>query len=182
MGVRHLEFVYGFHGCDKSVAKAVLEKKSVMLSSDNDYDWLGSGIYFWEEAPALAYEWAKWKFKDDAAVIGAKIRLGQCLNLLDVAAYTPLRDTYEVLKASGRAMPVNTKYYHRLDCFVINNATKYAEEILKTPYDTVRCPFLEGEPVFPDSKLYDKSHIQIAVRNPCALVELFPVDLGELAL
>ena len=76
MGVRHLEFVYGFHGCDKSVAKAVLEMKSVMLSSDNDYDWLGSGIYFWEEAPARAYEWAKWKFKDDAAVIGAKIRLG----------------------------------------------------------------------------------------------------------
>ena len=84
MGVRHLEFVYGFHGCDKSVAKAVLEMKSVMLSSDNDYDWLG------------------------------------------------------------------------------------------------RCPFLEGEPVFPASKLYDKSHIQIAVRNPCALVELFPVDLREL--
>ena len=48
-----------------------------MLSSDNDYDWLGNGIYFWEEAPARAYEWAKWKFEDDAAVIGAKIRLGQ---------------------------------------------------------------------------------------------------------
>ena len=73
MGVRHLEFVYGFHGCDKSVAKAVLDKKSVMLSSENDYDWLGSGIYFWEEAPVRA----------------------------DVAAYKPLRDTYEVLKASG---------------------------------------------------------------------------------
>ena len=181
MGVRRLEYVYGFHGCDKSVAQGVLEKKSVMLSSDNDYDWLGSGIYFWEEAPARAYEWAKWKFKKNAAVIGAKIRLGQCLNLLDVAAYKPLRDTFEVLKASGRTLPTNTKYYHRLDCFVINTATDYAAKVLGKPYDTVRCPFLEGEPVFPDSKLFDKSHIQIAVRNRAALVELFPVDVSEIA-
>ena len=72
MGVRRLEYVYGFHGCDKSVAQGVLEKKSVMLSSDNDYDWLGSGIYFWEEAPARAYEWAQWKFKKNAAVIAPR--------------------------------------------------------------------------------------------------------------
>lgn len=36
----------------------------------------------------------------------------------------------------------------------------------------VRCPFVEGEPIFPDSKFFDHSHIQISVRNPAAIVEL----------
>ena len=42
-------------------------------SSENDYDWLGSGIYFWEEGPKRALEWAQRKFGfEKAAVIGAK--------------------------------------------------------------------------------------------------------------
>ena len=181
MGHR-LEFVYGFHGCRKSVANALLSGRDVMLSSDNDYDWLGSGIYFWEEAPARAFLWARRKFGNDASVIGAKIRLGRCLNLMDVEAYGPLRDTYEVLKASGRVLPVNTPHYHRLDCLVINTAMEYAEKVVDRPYDTVRCPFAEGHPVFPDSRLFDLSHIQIAVRRQEALEDLFAVDARELRM
>ena len=181
MGHR-LEFVYGFHGCRKSVANALLSGRDVMLSSDNDYDWLGSGIYFWEEAPARAFLWARRKFGNDASVIGAKIRLGRCLNLMDVEAYAPLRDTYEVLKASGRVLPVNTPHYHRLDCLVINTAMEYAEKVVDRPYDTVRCPFAEGHPVFPDSRLFDLSHIQIAVRRQEALEDLFAVDARELRM
>ena len=181
MGHR-LEFVYGFHGCRKSVAEALLSGRDVMLSSDNDYDWLGSGIYFWEEAPARAFLWARRKFGNDASVIGAKIRLGRCLNLMDVEAYGPLRDTYEVLKASGRVLPVNTPHYHRLDCLVINTAMEYAEKVVDRPYDTVRCPFAEGHPVFPDSRLFDLSHIQIAVRRQEALEDLFAVDARELRM
>jgi len=181
MGHR-LEFVYGFHGCRKPVAEALLSGRDVMLSRDNDYDWLGSGIYFWEEAPARAFLWARRKFGNDASVIGAKIRLGRCLNLMDVEAYGPLRDTYEVLKASGRALPVNTPHYHRLDCLVINTAMEYAEKVVDRPYDTVRCPFAEGHPVFPDSRLFDLSHIQIAVRRQEALEDLFAVDARELRM
>jgi len=179
MGHR-LEFVYGFHGCRMSVAEALLSGRDVMLSSDNDYDWLGSGIYFWEEAPARAFLWAQSKFGKDASVVGAKIRLGRCLNLMDVEAYGPLRETYEVLKASGRALPFNTPYCHRLDCLVINTAMEYAEKVVGKPYDTVRCPFAEGHPVFPESKLYDLSHIQIAVRRQEALTELFAVETSGL--
>lgn len=171
-----LEFVYGFHGCRKSVASALLSGKDVMLSSDNDYDWLGSGIYFWEEAPSRAFQWAKRKFGNDASVVGAKIRLGRCLNLMDVEAYGALRGAYEVLKTSGRVMPVNTPHYHRLDCLVINTAMEYAETVAGRPYDTVRCPFAEGSPVFPGSRLFDLSHIQIAVRRLDALTDLFAVE------
>ncbi|MDR3328920.1 MAG: hypothetical protein LBS63_02270 [Prevotellaceae bacterium] len=36
--------VLGFHGCDKSVADAVLSGAAALKSSTNSYDWLGYGI------------------------------------------------------------------------------------------------------------------------------------------
>ena len=48
------------------------------------------------------------------------------------------------------------------------------------PYDTVRCPFADGRPVFPESKLLDLSHIQIAVRRQEALVDIFAVETSDL--
>ena len=50
---------------------------------------------------------------------------------------------------------------------------------MKDPYDTVRCPFVEGEPVFPDSKFFDHSHIQISVRTPQSIVDIFPMHFAE---
>jgi hypothetical protein len=35
-----------FHGCDKDVAEAVLSGQATLQPSENDYDWLGNGIYF----------------------------------------------------------------------------------------------------------------------------------------
>lgn len=40
--------VFGFHGCDQAVADAVIQSKDVLRPSKNSYDWLGHGIYFWE--------------------------------------------------------------------------------------------------------------------------------------
>ena len=41
------EFVYGYHGCPRDVADKVLSGRGANLnSSENDYDWLGSCIYF----------------------------------------------------------------------------------------------------------------------------------------
>lgn len=179
MRVPRLEFVYGYHGCSREVADKVLQAKGVALtSSENDYDWLGSGIYFWESAPVRAWEWAKGKFGiENAAVLGAKIRLGHCLDLMDVDSYQILRRTYEALKDSVGVLPKNGKFLHKLDCLVINTATMHAEKILGNPYDTVRCPFVEGAPVFPESVFYDHSHIQISVRNPESIVSLYDVEL-----
>jgi hypothetical protein len=43
--------VFGFHGCDKRVADAVLTGKTKLSASENAYDWLARGIYFWEHGP-----------------------------------------------------------------------------------------------------------------------------------
>jgi len=40
--------IVGYHGCDQSVADRRAVGRSVFRASDNDYDWLGRGIYFWE--------------------------------------------------------------------------------------------------------------------------------------
>lgn len=41
---RRSNLVIGFHGCDKTVVDAVVAGKTDLLSSTNDYDWLGNGI------------------------------------------------------------------------------------------------------------------------------------------
>lgn len=45
----------GFHGCDQSVVDKVIAGKENLLASTNDYDWLGSGIYFWENNKRLFF-------------------------------------------------------------------------------------------------------------------------------
>jgi hypothetical protein len=40
-------FVLGYHGCDKKVGERVLAGER-LKPSENEYDWLGHGIYFWE--------------------------------------------------------------------------------------------------------------------------------------
>ena len=43
---RRSNLVIGFHGCNRSVVEKVIAGKIELIASTNDYDWLGSGIYF----------------------------------------------------------------------------------------------------------------------------------------
>jgi len=113
--------IFGFHGCDESVRDEVVAKKGVVLTpSCNDYDWLGSGIYFWENNYYRALEFAKFlkvhphnpkhRIKTPS-VIGAVIDLGYCLDLLDSENLELLKIGYDMLveanKKSGYDMPKN---------------------------------------------------------------------------
>ena len=52
--------IVGFHGCDQSVGEAILHAEVTHLEqSRNDYDWLGSGVYFWEGNPKRALQFAR---------------------------------------------------------------------------------------------------------------------------
>src|SRR5688572_27761611 len=92
----HSSFVLGFHGCDESVGEQVLATQNGKLSqSQNLYDWLGGGIYFWEGSPERAASFAEQAMHDERItqgkikspfVIGAIIDLGVCCNLLDSQA------------------------------------------------------------------------------------------------
>jgi len=83
--------ILAFHGCDQSVADNVISGKSPLVHRKNKYDWLDHGIYFWNNSPSRALEYATF-LKDNPqrskqkiehpAVIGAVINLGVCLDLL----------------------------------------------------------------------------------------------------
>src|SRR4051812_7026175 len=112
--------VLAFHGCDQSLVEEVLLGKIPLKQSNNKYDWLGPGVYFWDNSPSRALEYAtslrdnpgrsKIKIKNPA-VIGAVVDLGHCLDLLDFENLLLLKLGYEILiatnKASGSLIPSN---------------------------------------------------------------------------
>jgi hypothetical protein len=51
--------VIGFHSCDKEVGLKVLNGEDDLLPSQNSWDWLGEGVYFWEQNPLRAMEYAQ---------------------------------------------------------------------------------------------------------------------------
>jgi hypothetical protein len=40
--------VIGFHGCLKSIAIKLIANQAIIKKSEKPYDWLGHGMYFWE--------------------------------------------------------------------------------------------------------------------------------------
>ena len=174
--------VYGFHVCERERAMQVLNQHERHLkASDNAYDWLGHGIYFWESSIKRAEEYAAQrlhphKFKSPM-IVGAVIELGNCLDLLDSDAIQQLAAAHRHLAAAmmveGRPLPKNAAYkrglpmQRNLDCAVIETLHSI---VSKTPglkgYDSVRGAFMEGEPAYPGANFRMQDHIQICVRNP----------------
>ena len=83
--------IIGFHGCDEKIRDKIVACSTTMEPSDNDYDWLGHGLYFWENNQERALEWAQLLKENPQsgkskittpAVLGAVIDLGYCLDLL----------------------------------------------------------------------------------------------------
>jgi hypothetical protein len=176
-------FSIGYHGCDAEVVRRIMGNPGEMLKpSDNDYDWLGPGQYFWEGSFERALQWAQSSPKiETPAVLGALIDLGECLNLTETKALTYLRGTYDYMARlfaeTNRPMPRNkgkefTARY--LDCAVFRmlHETRAREGL--PPFDTVRAFFVEGAPLYEGAGIRELDHIQICVRNPGAIVGYFP--------
>lgn len=182
--------VFGYHGCDQAVADLV-RSGGEFRASDKDYDWLGRGIYFWEYGPARAIQWAhEEQVRQPAKIskpasVGAVIHLGRCFDLLDVRYTSYLKDAFpsflEAQRDSGKPLPSNSGVRNaagdlllrRLDCAVLNWAIAELELTLKEQFQTVRGVFIEGGEAFPGSCIMEKSHIQIAVRDPACIVGVF---------
>lgn len=182
--------VIGFHGCDKSVVDKVLSGQENLIASTNDYDWLGHGVYFWENNETRALQYAKEMMKrkgssvKEPAIIGAVIDLGYCMDMMDSMYLSDLKEAYSVLELmlnqSGAALPVNSnignstdKLMRRLDCAVIEMAHSMNEGSGEKPYDSVRGVFWEGKELYPGAGFTERNHIQICVRNPNCIKGFF---------
>jgi hypothetical protein len=179
------------HGCDRSLAELVLEGKTSPIPSENKYDWLGPGIYFWVDSPSRAMTWAREKQHKkpeemaEPYVLGAFAYPGHCLNLTDYGALDELRVAYEkvklVVESQGGKLPSNGAMengiylYRPLDCLVIKMVHKLREESGLEAYDSVYGIFVEGQDLFPGSGFKAKSHAQIAIRKPECIAGYFRV-------
>ncbi len=180
--------ILAFHGCDKSVVDKVLNSNDILKNSENHHDWLGHGIYFWENSPSRALEFAKHLMtrKNSSikvpAVIGAVIDLGFCFDLLDYENLKLLKGGYNLLVLTQIAsqLPQNKKtgesdelLLRNLDCAVIQTLHRVREEEKFNPFDSVRGVFWEGKELYPNAGFREKDHIQICIRNPNCIKGFF---------
>ena len=183
--------VLGFHGCDETVVQTVLNGRSFLRTSFNIYDWLGHGIYFWENSPSRAYEFAEYLMKypgrsrgniTKPAVIGAVIDLGVCLDFLDYQNLQLLQLAYQFVTSTNNniSVPKNRATCNsedlllkELDCTVIETVHALKKQTGQSAFDSVRGVFFEGEEVYPNASFRLKDHIQICVRNPNCIKGFF---------
>lgn len=176
--------IIGFHGCEKDVAMKVLHGVEDLELSRNSYDWLGSGVYFWENDYQRALEYAKELNFDNPFVLGGVLNLGNCLDLTTRENVTILKSVYDNLledsikisikNKKGRKGGINGDLLLReLDCAVIEALHDFNKAQGFQMYDSVKAAFWEGEELYPTAGFREKNHIQICIRNSLCILGYF---------
>jgi len=198
------DLVVGFHGCDRTVFDSIIKNGGHLESSENTYDWLGHGKYFWEGSYERALAWAKdSRSIEEPCVIGAFIKLGNCVDLLDSENLSKVKDTYEILclefEELGEQLPQNKvhvgdiSFLRELDCKVILRLQQLNNEAIAKDLnlpdtkgqnsrkvqnhpdfiDSVRGMFPEGGELYSGAGFRDKNHIQLCIVNPNCIIGYF---------
>jgi hypothetical protein len=157
---------------------SVLTGTKNLNKSTNPWDWLGNGVYFWEQNPSRALEYAIENSKgnqfnkvkiETPFVLGAIVELGECLNLVDQDGIQIVEEAYngleKTINEANLIMPVNKGDNRKLDCSVIQFIHESRKIASESPFDTIRSPFSEGETIYPGSNFTKRQHIQICVQN-----------------
>ena len=186
-----MSIVLAYHGCSKETAHELLGGSLFRLSNQR-WDWLGNGAYFWEWDAVRAYQWAEEFRTGEESLVGAAIELGNCLDLTTQrgtqaveAAYASYKDLQTL---RGEAMLENKDIKDRkpgdlalrfLDRAVIQHLHGNLAQI-GVEYDTVRALFPEGEELYPKAGFWKKTHVQIAVRKVEQIRGVFRLPIHEL--
>jgi hypothetical protein len=171
-----------YHGCSVEAARDVLGG-SEFLASENSYDWLGPGVYFWENDPIRAFQWAclPWRKIERPSLVGAVIDVGRCLDLTAQDGIEAVRSAYEGLVAlhalAEEPLPKNSgsdKGKRHLDCAVIKHLHRARNRIAPNePYQTVRALFVEGDTVYEGAGFHDRTHVQVCVAEQTRILGVF---------
>lgn len=87
-----------------------------------------------------------------------------------------------VTRTAGLELPSNSEDALRrnLDCAVIRRLHTIVEAQNMPAVDTLKGVFTEGEPAYAGSGFRERTHIQIAVRNPRCIKGVFRVPAADL--
>ena len=169
--------VVGFHGTSGRRARSIV--RYGFKRSENAYDWLGTGIYFFEENEERARAWARKRWAEDPAVIGAVVDLSGVLDLTEQGALDGLKRTAAVLASAyagdrlelPRNRPDGRRYF---DCALIDLYCAIGADD-EREVTVVRGLFEEGATIHPASSIRDLTHCQLSVRDPRAILGLWRV-------
>ncbi len=172
-----------YHGTSLALAHEILREG--FKPSVKAIEWLGTGIYFWQEALNWAAVWAESRRQAEGlggkiAVVAAEVSLRDCLDLCDSywsqkmdAASSEFLD--EVAPRGLRNNPETGE--NLLDCAFFNFVVQqYKERGIE--FKSVRAPCMTGRPLFEGSPIYTLGHIQLAVRDPSVIqsIKLIPPE------
>lgn len=120
--------VIGSHGTSYAAASAIAQ--GGFVASRNSYDWLGDGIYFFQDGATRAKQWALDHHRDAAwAVVDAESDLGGCMDFLDPEWVRLLPEAHDFVvehsRRAGLPLPVQQGGLHGMDREVINYMVGY---------------------------------------------------------
>lgn len=195
--------VVGHHATDISIKNDVLQGYMRLKPSWYPWHWLGDGVYFWENDGDRAVWWGQKLAADQAknnkaygtpfriarpSVLGAVIRLGNCLDLTTDQGISFLADEYELVTkqyADAKAkLPKNQDTFRWLDNEVINSlCARYARQSGSKRIDTIRATFVSETPdlasykaAFEGSAIPRQTYRIICVREESCILECFDPD------
>ena len=159
-------------------ALRVVSGEISILRSENEFDWLGNGIYYWEYAPKQAWAWADrkrknehWPRDEEVAVVASMIRLGFCFDLLDPDNTHEIKACYReyLIFCERLGQEPRKNYQHRkyLDCAVFQLAyAAFKRDGIQV--DSSRSVYVPTGPrrrAWKSSSVSEDAHIQLCIRN-----------------
>lgn len=189
------QLVVGYHGCDRRTAEALISGQLLELEpSDNPYDWLGPGVYFFQDDWRRALFFAQTSAENPQRrftkrlitspyVVGAVMKLSIVLDVSTQDGIDAFRTSYDSLKTAGVTLKRNTQsqaddtdvILRGLDRQVFKNLHQMYKDQGLPPLDAVRGAFPQGEAVAPTSAIFANSHVQIALRDQTCVLGYFRV-------
>lgn len=160
------DLVIAYHGTSFNAASNILVKG--FKPSEGEKQWLGLGVYFYQDSQEHAYNWAlnvKKLNPKEIVVLQALIRLGRCLDLLHNPAHSDLLENY-FNEAENRIFKKNLKSRKYSDEQISITESVVIDLIHRdTAIETIRTSFSSGKPIFPGSRFTRGQQIIICVRN-----------------
>lgn len=188
-----------YHGCDITTRDDLVSGRLKHLShSNNRYDWLGPGAYFFEGDVERALLFAEAAHRNPdrrytakpiatPAVVGAILQVQSWLDMTTQAGIREFSLAYQAFTdgrhAAGKPIPANRPanssdsdvIYRALDNAVFTwlHDARASQDPPAPPFQAVRAAFHQGEKVAPTSGFHVNTHIQISLRDNHCIVGWF---------
>lgn len=198
------QLLLAYHGCDVTTRDDLVSGRiSCLDHSQNPYDWLGPGAYFFEGDVERAYMFASASHNNPSkmytarpigtpAVVGAVLSVQHWLDMTTQAGLNEFSLVYPILLAglaeAGSPVPENRPageddadiILRKLDnaIFTLIHDIRANSTPPLPRFQAVRGAFHQGEEIAPKSGFHKGTHVQIAVHDD-SCVEAWFLPKGE---